>query len=91
MKDYEHRHLYNGYASYMNGIISTGTFPSKWKDSFLIPIFKTAVEKMAKLGFGGSFLAWIGSYLTGRKEFMEASGSQFKRFSVRSNVSQGSH
>jgi hypothetical protein len=148
-----------------NLTLSTGTFPSKWKDSFLIPIFKTGkrndvgnyrgmailscfaklfevpvfdnifflvkssimsaqhgffkgrstvtnlteftsyvlncmvngvqvnaiytdffkafekvshmllLRKLAKLGFGGSFLAWIGSCLTGREQFVTASGS----------------
>jgi hypothetical protein len=157
-----------------NLLLSTGTFPSKWKDSFLIPIFKTGkrndvgnyrgvailscfaklfevtvydyiffsvkssimsaqhgffkgrstvtnlieftsyvlncmengvqvdaiytdfskafdkvshrllLRKLAKLGFGGSFLAWIGSYLTGREQFVKASGSKSRRFSVRS-------
>jgi hypothetical protein len=27
------------------------------------------LRRLTKLGFGGSFLAWIRSYLTGRKEF----------------------
>jgi hypothetical protein len=49
------------------------------------------LKKLAKLGFGGSFLAWIRSYLTGRKQFLKASGSQSRRFSVRSGVPQGSH
>jgi hypothetical protein len=40
---------------------------------------------------GGSFLAWIGSYLTGRDQFVRASGSQSTRFSVRSGVCHGSH
>jgi hypothetical protein len=49
------------------------------------------LRKLAKLGFGGSFIAWIRSDLTGRKQFMKASGSQSRRFFVRSGVSQGSH
>jgi hypothetical protein len=49
------------------------------------------LRKLAKLGFGGSFLAWIRSYLTDREQFVKASGSQSKRFSVRSGVPQGSH
>jgi hypothetical protein len=44
------------------------------------------LRKLAKLGFGGSLLAWIGSYLTGRKQFVKASGSQSRRFSVRFGV-----
>jgi hypothetical protein len=47
--------------------------------------------KLVKLGFGGSFLAWIGSYLTSREQFVRASGSQSRRFSVRSGVAHGSH
>jgi hypothetical protein len=49
------------------------------------------LRKLAKLGFGGSFFAWIRSYLTGHEQFVEASGSQSRRFSVKSNVLQGSH
>jgi hypothetical protein len=33
------------------------------------------LRKLAKLGFDGSFLAWIGSYLTGREQFVRASDS----------------
>jgi ribonucleases P/MRP protein subunit RPP40 len=49
------------------------------------------LRKLARLGFSGSFLAWIGSYLAGREQFVKASGSQSRRISVRSGVSQGSH
>jgi hypothetical protein len=49
------------------------------------------LRKLAKLRFGGSFLAWIRSYLTGREQFVKASGSQSRKFSVRSGVPQGSH
>jgi hypothetical protein len=49
------------------------------------------LKKLAKLGFGGSFLAWIGSYLTDREQFVRASASQSRRFSVRSGVPKGSH
>jgi hypothetical protein len=42
------------------------------------------LRKLAKLGFGGSFLAWIRCYLTDREQFVKASGSQSKRFCVRS-------
>jgi hypothetical protein len=34
-------------------------------------------------------LAWIGSYLTGREQLVKASGSQSRRFSVRSGIPQG--
>jgi hypothetical protein len=46
------------------------------------------LRKLAKLGFGGSFLAWIGSYLTSHEQFVKASGSQSRNFSVRSSVSR---
>jgi hypothetical protein len=49
------------------------------------------LRKLGKLGFGGSFLAWIRSYLTGHEQFVRASGSQSRRFSVRSGVPLGSH
>jgi hypothetical protein len=49
------------------------------------------LRKLAKLGFGGTFLAWIKSYLTGREQFVKTSGSQSRVFSVRSGVPQGSH
>jgi hypothetical protein len=38
------------------------------------------LRKLAKLGFGGSFFAWIGSYMTGREKFLKASGSKSRRF-----------
>jgi hypothetical protein len=38
--------------------------------------------KLAKLGFDGSLLAWIGSYLTGREQFVKASVSHSRRFSA---------
>jgi hypothetical protein len=44
------------------------------------------LRKLAKLGFSGSFLACISSYLTDREQFVQASGSQSRRFSVRSGV-----
>jgi hypothetical protein len=31
------------------------------------------LRKLGKQGFGGSFLPWIGSYLTGREQFVKAS------------------
>jgi hypothetical protein len=34
-------------------------------------------------------LAWIGSYLTGHEQLVKASGSQSRRFSVRSGIPQG--
>jgi hypothetical protein len=34
-------------------------------------IHRLLLRKLAKLGFGGSFLAWIGSYLTGREQFVK--------------------
>jgi hypothetical protein len=40
------------------------------------------LSKLAKLEFSGSFLAWIGSYLTGREQYVKASGSQSRRFPV---------
>jgi hypothetical protein len=40
------------------------------------------LRKLAKLGFGDSFLVWIGSYLLGREQFLKASGSQSRRFGV---------
>jgi hypothetical protein len=49
------------------------------------------LRKLAKLGLGGSFLAWIRFYLNGRKQFVNVSGSQSRRISVRSDVPQGSH
>jgi hypothetical protein len=49
------------------------------------------LRKLAKLGFGGSFLAWIVSYFTGHEQFVKASGSKSRNFSVRSGVPQGSH
>jgi hypothetical protein len=45
--------------------------------------------KLAKLKFGGSFLAWLRSYLTSQEQFVKASGSQSRRFSVRSGVIWG--
>jgi hypothetical protein len=45
------------------------------------------LRKLAKLGFEGSFL----TYLTGCEQFVSASGSQSRRFSVRSGVPQSSH
>jgi hypothetical protein len=33
------------------------------------------LTNLAKLGFGGSFLAWIRSYLTGREKFVKASSA----------------
>jgi hypothetical protein len=47
------------------------------------------LRKLAKLGFGGSFLVWIRSYDTGCEQFVKASGSQSRRFSVRSGVPPG--
>jgi Reverse transcriptase (RNA-dependent DNA polymerase) len=49
------------------------------------------IKKLRKLGFGGSFLAWIQSYLTDRKQFVKACGSRSRNFTVRSGVPQGSH
>jgi hypothetical protein len=40
------------------------------------------LRKLAKLGFGSSFLAWIGSYLNVREQFVKAGDSQYRRFSV---------
>jgi hypothetical protein len=48
------------------------------------------LRKLAKLGFGGRFLAWIRSYFTGREQFVKAIGSQSKRLYVRAGVPQGS-
>jgi hypothetical protein len=53
-------------------------------------IHRLLLRKLAKLGFGGSFFAWIRSYLTGREQFVKAIGSQSKRLSVRAGVPQGS-
>jgi hypothetical protein len=52
---------------------------------------KRLLKRLAKLGFGGSFLAWIGSYLTGHDQFVRASGFQSRRLSVRFGVPQSSH
>jgi hypothetical protein len=49
------------------------------------------LRKLAKLGFSRNFLAWIRSYLIGREQFVKASGSKSRKFSVRSGVPQGSH
>jgi hypothetical protein len=38
--------------------------------------YRLLLRKLAKLGFSGSFLAWIWSYLTGREQFVKVSGSQ---------------
>jgi hypothetical protein len=35
------------------------------------------LRKLAKLGFVGSFLAWIMSYLTAREQFVKASSRGF--------------
>jgi hypothetical protein len=36
------------------------------------------LRKLAKLGFGVSFLDWIRSYLTGREQFVKATGSEMQ-------------
>jgi hypothetical protein len=48
------------------------------------------LRKLTKLRFDDSVLAWIGSYLTGCEQFVKASGSQSRKFSVRSGVPQSS-
>jgi hypothetical protein len=39
--------------------------------------YRLLLGKLAKVGFGSS-VAWIGFYLTGREQFVKASGSQSK-------------
>jgi hypothetical protein len=40
--------------------LSTGTFPSKWKDSFLIPIFKTSKRNEVGNYRGHSMIFFLG-------------------------------
>jgi hypothetical protein len=44
------------------------------------------LRKLAKLGFSGNFLAWIGSYLTGCEQFLKTGCFKSSRFSVRSGL-----
>jgi hypothetical protein len=49
------------------------------------------LRKLNALGFGGSFLEWIASYLTDRKQYVKACGKNSRIISVNSGVPQGSH
>jgi Reverse transcriptase (RNA-dependent DNA polymerase) len=42
------------------------------------------LKKLHKLRFSGKFLAWIGSYLTNRKQYVKTCGSRSCYFTVRS-------
>jgi hypothetical protein len=47
--------------------------------------------KLTCLGFGGNFLNWIASYLTGRCQYVKIGNSRSRLFPVKSGVPQGSH
>jgi Reverse transcriptase (RNA-dependent DNA polymerase)/Endonuclease-reverse transcriptase len=47
--------------------------------------------KLSRMGFGGSFLDWIASYLTGRWQFVKIGNACSRLFPVKSGVPQGSH
>jgi hypothetical protein len=47
--------------------------------------------KLSRMGFRGSFLDWIASYLTGRTQFVKIGDACSRIFSVKSGVPQGSH
>ncbi|XP_055604065.1 uncharacterized protein LOC129752302 [Uranotaenia lowii] len=50
-----------------------------------------AIGKLGRLGFGGTLLGWIRSYLTGRKLTVWTGDTFSKQFSASSGVPQGSH
>jgi hypothetical protein len=75
-----------------NGVEVDAMYTDFSKTSFDKVSHRLLLRKLAKLGFGDSFLDWIGSYLTDREQFVKAiSSSQSRRFSVRSGVPHGSH
>jgi Reverse transcriptase (RNA-dependent DNA polymerase) len=47
------------------------------------------LRNLSALGFGGSFLKWIASYLTDRKQYEKVCGRVSRINSVKSGVSQG--
>jgi hypothetical protein len=49
------------------------------------------LRKLSRLGFGGSFLKWIASYLSDRKQYVKTCGCKSRLISVKSGVPQGSH
>lgn len=53
--------------------------------------YKIAVAKLERLGFSGSFLSWLQSYLTGRSMSVKIGDTISTPFRVTSGVPQGSH
>jgi Reverse transcriptase (RNA-dependent DNA polymerase)/Endonuclease-reverse transcriptase len=49
------------------------------------------ILKLSCLGFGGNFLNWIASYLTGRRQYVKIGNSRSRMIPVKSGVPQGSH
>jgi Reverse transcriptase (RNA-dependent DNA polymerase) len=47
------------------------------------------LHKLSTIGFGVSFLKWIASNLTNRKQYVKASGHKSRVISVKSGVPQG--
>jgi hypothetical protein len=74
-----------GFTSYVLNCMENGMQVEAISTDFS-KAFDKMLRKLAKLGFSGSYLAYIGSYFTGREQFVRDNGSQSRRFSVRSGV-----
>lgn len=49
------------------------------------------INKLSRIGFNGSLLQWLQSYLTGRSQYVFVRGQRSRFFNVTSGVPQGSH
>lgn len=83
------------FVNFANGVIESGSqvdvIYTDFSKAFDRIRHTHLIAKLAEIGLHSSFLEWITSYLSKRRQYVKIGDSSSKTFFVRSGVPQGSH